>query len=155
MKLTRTNVVFSRTAMMLFLCRNKSSRNDLKIHGDNFWKYKKYWRKNQGQGAYTLSTRVGARPLSLWSPWTSIDLNSNSICSCSGRKKSERRTHGVLRYGAAATSCSSSGGQIWSSFGAPKRKGDSSWLKSMPNLADTMLRLSHLSARPSVQAFIG
>ena len=25
--------------------------------------YKKYWRKNQGQGAHTLSTRVGACPL--------------------------------------------------------------------------------------------
>ena len=29
------------------------------IFGNN----KKYWRKNQGQGAHTLSTRVGARPL--------------------------------------------------------------------------------------------
>ena len=28
-----------------------------------FGKYKKYWRKNQGQGAHRLSTRVGARPL--------------------------------------------------------------------------------------------
>ena len=27
-----------------------------------FGKYKKYWRKNQDQGAHTLSTRVGARP---------------------------------------------------------------------------------------------
>ena len=30
-----------------------------------FGKYKKYWRKNQDQGAHTLSTRVGARP----PPW--------------------------------------------------------------------------------------
>ena len=30
--------------------------------------YKKYWRKNQGQGAHTLSTRVGARPLPLGVP---------------------------------------------------------------------------------------
>ena len=37
MELTRTDAVFSRTAMVLYLCRNKSSRNDLKIHGDNFW----------------------------------------------------------------------------------------------------------------------
>ena len=36
MELTRTDGVFSRIAMVLFLCRNKSSRNDLKIHGDMF-----------------------------------------------------------------------------------------------------------------------
>ena len=63
MELTRTDVVFSRIAMALFLCRNKSSWNDLKINGDYFWNiYKKYWQKNQRQGAHTLSTRVGARP---------------------------------------------------------------------------------------------
>ena len=38
MELTRTDSVFSRIAMVLFLCRNKSSRNDLKINGDYFWK---------------------------------------------------------------------------------------------------------------------
>ena len=36
MELTRTDTVFSRIAMVLFLCRNKSSRNDLKINGDYF-----------------------------------------------------------------------------------------------------------------------
>ena len=36
MELTRTDVVFSRIAMVLFLCRNKSSRNDLQIHGATF-----------------------------------------------------------------------------------------------------------------------
>ena len=61
MELTRTDAVFSRIAMVLFLCRNKSSRNDLKLHGEYFWN-KKYWRKNQGQGAHTLSTRVGGAP---------------------------------------------------------------------------------------------
>ena len=55
--------------------------------------YKKYWKKSPGQGAHTLSTRVGARLLLLgalpasWAPWRSTDLNSNSIYSCSGRKK--------------------------------------------------------------------
>ena len=29
--------VFSKIAMVLFLCRNKSSRNDLKLHGEYFW----------------------------------------------------------------------------------------------------------------------
>ena len=57
-----------------------------------FGKYKKYWRKNQHQGAHTLSTRVqgapppwGAPPAS-WAPWDSTDLNPNSIYSRSGRK---------------------------------------------------------------------
>ena len=35
---TQTDAVFSRIAMVLSLCRNKSSRNDLKLHGDYFWK---------------------------------------------------------------------------------------------------------------------
>ena len=38
----------------------------------------------------------------VWAPWTSIDLNSNSIYSRSGRKKSERKFDRVLRHGAAA-----------------------------------------------------
>ena len=72
-----------------------------------FGKYKKYWRKNQGQGAHTLSTRVGGAPAPLgrapasWAPWSSTDLNSNSIYSRLG-KKLERRIHHVLRYEAAA-----------------------------------------------------
>ena len=38
MELTRTDAVFSRIAMVLFMCRNKSSRSDLKLHGTYFWK---------------------------------------------------------------------------------------------------------------------
>src|SRR3989337_1169734 len=37
MKLTWTDVVFSRTTMVLFLCRNKSSRNGTKLFGDFLW----------------------------------------------------------------------------------------------------------------------
>ena len=51
-----------------------------------FRKYKKYWRKNQGQGAHHLSTRVEGAPPASWAPCCSTDLNSNSIYSCSGRK---------------------------------------------------------------------
>ena len=47
MELTRTNAVFSRIAMVLFLRRNKSSRNDLEIYEDFCGIYKKYWHKNQ------------------------------------------------------------------------------------------------------------
>ena len=41
MELTQTDVVFSRIAMVLFLCRNKSSRNVLKIYGEFFWNKRK------------------------------------------------------------------------------------------------------------------
>ena len=38
MELTWTDVVFSRIALVLFLCRNQSSPNVLKIYGEQFWK---------------------------------------------------------------------------------------------------------------------
>ena len=69
---------------------------------------KKYWRKNQGQGS-TPSPRgweaclpPWARPPASWARWGSTDVNSNSIYSRSGRKKSDWRIHRVLWYGAAA-----------------------------------------------------
>ena len=63
MELTRTDVVFSRLSMVLFMCRNKSSRNDLKLHGTYFWKILKILEEESMSGAHTLSMRVGARPL--------------------------------------------------------------------------------------------
>ena len=38
MELTRTDDVFSRITMVLFMCRNKHSRNDLKLHGRSYKK---------------------------------------------------------------------------------------------------------------------
>ena len=38
MELTLTDAVFSRITMVLFMCRSKRSRNDLKIHVTYFWK---------------------------------------------------------------------------------------------------------------------
>ena len=38
MELTWTDAVFSRIALVLFLCRNRSSPNVLKIYGEHFWK---------------------------------------------------------------------------------------------------------------------
>ena len=61
MELTRTDAVFSRLSMVLCMCRNKSSRNDLKLHGTSILKIRKILKKNPRQGAHTLSTRVGAR----------------------------------------------------------------------------------------------
>ena len=50
MELTRTDAVFSRIAMVLFLCRNKSSRNDLKLHGTYFWKILKILEEESTSG---------------------------------------------------------------------------------------------------------
>ena len=92
MKLTQTDAVFSRTTMMLFIVHKTKvlgmAWNFMKIIFEN---NKKYWRKNQGQGAHTLSTRVGGAPPASWAPWSSTDLNSNSIYSCSGRKNQRER----------------------------------------------------------------
>ena len=63
MELTRTDDVFSRIAMVLFLCRNRSSRNDLKLHGDTFQKIRKIPAKDEGQGAHVSPRGWGARPL--------------------------------------------------------------------------------------------
>ena len=59
MELTRTDAVFSRITMVLFMCKNKRSRNDLKLHGATFWKIWKIHAKAEGQGGHHLSTRVG------------------------------------------------------------------------------------------------
>src|SRR6266516_4460146 len=72
MELTRVDAVFSKIATVLFLCRIKSSRIDLKIHGDKFGIYKKYWRKNRQKGAHTLATRVEGAPPDLVGP---LDLH--------------------------------------------------------------------------------
>ena len=65
MKLTRADVVFSRTATVLFLCRNKSSRIELKFYRYFFGIYKKYRKKDPREGAHHLSTRVGGAPAPL------------------------------------------------------------------------------------------
>ena len=61
MELTRTDAVFSRITMVLFMCRSKCSRNDLKLHGATFQKIRKIHAKYVGQGAHHLPTSVGAR----------------------------------------------------------------------------------------------
>ena len=65
MELTRTDVVFNKIAMVLFLCKNKISRNDLKLHGDYFWNLQKILAKESRPGGHTQSMRVGGAP----APW--------------------------------------------------------------------------------------
>ena len=61
MELTRTDVVFSRIAMMLFMCRNKSSRNDLKLHGTSIWKIRKIPEEKSTLGGPHLVHEGGGR----------------------------------------------------------------------------------------------
>ena len=65
MELTWTDVVFSRIALVLFLCRNQSSQNVLKISGNIFGKYEKYLRKDppEGVGQWATSPVAAATPL--------------------------------------------------------------------------------------------
>jgi len=68
MELTRTDVVFSRTATVLFLCRIKSSRNRLKINGELFQKiYKISARRSSPGGPHPVHEGGGAPPAS-WAP---------------------------------------------------------------------------------------
>ena len=65
MELTRTDAVFNRITMVLFMCRSKRSWNDLKLHGATFQKIRKIPAKDEGQGAHHLATRVGGAPAPL------------------------------------------------------------------------------------------
>ena len=62
LELTWTEAVFSRTTVVLFLCRNKSSRNALKINGDFSGKYKKYWNEELLEGSPMGPMRVEGAP---------------------------------------------------------------------------------------------
>ena len=106
MELTRTHAVFSRTAMVLFLCRNKSSRNDLKIHGELLENIKNTCKKIQTRGPHPVHEGGGRPPAqgappASWAPWCSTDVSLDPIYSLSGRKKPERKNYRVLRYSAA------------------------------------------------------
>ena len=84
MELTRTDAVFSRIAMVLFLCRNKSSRNDLKLHGEYFWNLEKILAKqstpggphpvHEGAGAPLGRTPCLVGPLDLHRPQLQLHI---------------------------------------------------------------------------------
>ena len=62
MELTRTDAVFSRITMVLFMCRSKRSRNDLKFHGDTFQKIRKIPSIDEDRGPTTLPRGSGHAP---------------------------------------------------------------------------------------------
>ena len=127
MELTRTDVVFNRLSMVLFMCRNISSRNDLKLHGTSFWKILKILEeKSTSGGPHPVHEGGGApyppgRAPCLMGPLTLHRPQLQLHIFVFGEKISERRIHRVLWYRAAAASCSSLGGLICSPFRAPER----------------------------------
>ena len=68
MELTRTDVVFSRIAMVLFMCRNKSSRNDLKLQETYFWKILKILEEESTSGGPPPIHKGGGAPTPLGAP---------------------------------------------------------------------------------------
>ena len=89
MELTRTDTVFSRITIVLFMCRSKRSRNDLKTSRRHFSENKKNTCQRWRPGGHHLATRVGGAPPTSWAPYCVSD--SNSIYSRSGRKNQSER----------------------------------------------------------------
>ena len=93
MELTRTDAVFSRITMVLFMCRSRRSRNDLKLHEATFQKIRKIHAKVEGQGAHHLSARVEGAPAPLGcspylvGPLLPLRLQLQLHILCFGEKK--------------------------------------------------------------------
>ena len=113
--------------MVLFLCRKKvleMERNFARIFYIN---NKNFWSQDlPKRGTWVGTTHQGvppllARPGGLSPRGGPADPETDAIKSYFSRKKSRRNNYRVSRDGAAAVSCSSLGGQIWSPFGAPER----------------------------------
>ena len=68
MELTRTDAVFSRLSMVLFMCRNKISRNDLKLHKTSFWKILKILEEESTSGGPPPVHEGGGTPAPLGAP---------------------------------------------------------------------------------------
>jgi hypothetical protein len=91
MKLTRTDAIFSRTTMVLFLCRNKSSRNGTNIFGELFYNKRNILEpRTTGGGPLAGHKTPGhpplARPGGLSPPRGPADPKSNAIKSYFRRK---------------------------------------------------------------------
>jgi hypothetical protein len=56
MKLTQTDDIFSRTILMLFLCRNKSVRIEHEFLENHFGIIKDLWNEDGPKGAHQAAT---------------------------------------------------------------------------------------------------
>ena len=106
-ELTRTDAVFSRITMVLFYVQKTNILGMTLNSTEHLRKNnKKSSPKMKTRGPTPFSRGWGVPPLGhapyLVGPWKPSDANSNSIYLLSERKKSERRNHRILRYGAAA-----------------------------------------------------
>ena len=103
MKLSRTDAVFSRTTMVLFLCRNKSSRNGTKLC-EEFLYNKQECREPRPTrgGAWVGTTHQGApllaRPGGLSPPGGPADPDSDAIKSYFSRKIREKELSRSTRW---------------------------------------------------------
>ena len=97
MKLTRTDAVFSRTTMVLFLCRNKSSWNGTKLCEDFYITNKNFWSQDPPEGSTWVSTThqgappLLARPGGLYPPGGPADDPPDTIKSHYSRKNQGER----------------------------------------------------------------
>ena len=89
MKLTRTDDVFSRTTMVLFLCRNRSSRNGTKLFGELLCNKRKILEpRTTGGGPLGEHNPPGA-PRWVVPTWWPTNPNSNSLNTYFWRKNRE------------------------------------------------------------------
>ena len=126
MELTRTDAVFSRLSTVLFMCRNKSSRNDLKLHGTSFHNNKKSLQKMKTRGPHPSHEGGGAPaplgappclvgPLTLHRP--QLQLHRFTF----GEKKIREKDSSRFTIRSRRQALKPLGGLIWSPFGAPER----------------------------------
>ena len=96
MKLTWTDAIFSRTTMVLFLCRNKSSRNGTKLFEVFYTNNKNFWSQDPSErGLWVGNTHQGAPPLlarpgGLYPPGGPADDPLDTIKSHISRKNREK-----------------------------------------------------------------
>ena len=121
MELTRTDAVFNKLSMVLFMCKNKSFRNDLKLHGTSIWKIRKILEEKSTSGGPHPVHEGGGRapylvgPLTLHRPQLQLHIFSF------GEKKIREKDSSHFTIQSRRQALKLSGGLIWSPFGAPER----------------------------------
>ena len=112
------------------MCRNKRSRNDLKLHGATFQKIWKIPAKDEGQGAHHLSTRVGGVPSPLGrvsylvGPLVPLRLQLQLHILCFGEKKNQREEI-IAFYDTEPPPSPKTSREGWSGVRSGLRRGES------------------------------